>query len=90
VNGTEDRDNCRYEFTYGVEQKGPQRMVPVVMEERMLNAREWKQELGAALATKLYVGLISDDEEEFNARCEEIYQRIRSVIGQTRKEREEA
>jgi hypothetical protein len=89
VNGTEDRDNCRYEFTYGVEQKGPQRMVPVVMEERMLNAREWRQELGAALGTKLYVNMVSDNEEEFNARCMELYQRIVSVIGQSRKERGE-
>ncbi len=89
VNGSEDRDNCRYEFTYGVEQKGPQRMVPVVMEERMLNSREWRQELGAALATKLYVNMVSDDEAEFEARCEELYGRIRSVIGQSRKEREQ-
>ncbi len=89
VNGTEDRDNCRYEFTYGVEQKGPQRMVPVVMEERMVNSREWRQELGAALATKLYVNMVSDEEAEFEARCEELYGRIRSVIGQSRKERGE-
>ena len=27
VNGKEERDNCRYEFTYGVEQKGQQNMV---------------------------------------------------------------
>jgi hypothetical protein len=27
VNGEDDGDNCRYEFTYGVEQKGPQNMV---------------------------------------------------------------
>ena len=27
VNGEEERDNCRYEFTYGVEQKRPQNMV---------------------------------------------------------------
>lgn len=90
VNGSEDRDNCRYEFTYGVEQQGPQRMVPVVMEDRMLNSREWKQELGAALGGKLYVNMVSDDEVEFEARCEELYGRIRSVIGQSRKEREQA
>jgi hypothetical protein len=27
VNGEDDGDNCRYEFTYGFEQKGPQNMV---------------------------------------------------------------
>jgi len=89
VNGSEDRDNCRYEFTYAVEQKGPQRMVPVVMEERMQNARDWRAELGAALGTKLYVNMVSDAEEVFESRCEEIYQRVRAVIGQSRRERGE-
>lgn len=88
INGIEDRDNCRYEFTYGVDQHGPQKMIPVVMADRMLNSREWKQELGAALGTKLYVNLVSDDEEEFNARCEDIYKRIKSIISKSRKERE--
>ncbi len=85
INGIEDRDNCRYEFTYGVDQHGPQKMIPVVMADRMLNSREWKQELGAALGTKLYVNLVSDDEEEFNARCEDIYKRIKSIISKSRK-----
>ena len=34
VNGDDDRDNCRYEFTYGVEQLGGHNMVPVVLERR--------------------------------------------------------
>ena len=30
VNGKEERDNCRYEFTYAVEQNGPQNMVILI------------------------------------------------------------
>jgi len=42
ANGDDDGDNCRYEFTYSVDQRRPQNMVPVVMEPSMRNPREWR------------------------------------------------
>ena len=78
-----DRDNCRYEFTYAVEQIGPRRMIPVVMEDRMRNAREWRGELGAALGGQLYVTLIDDEEEVFQQKCLDIAMSIMGVIKTT-------
>ena len=40
-----------------MEQLGPQRMIPVVMEEGMRNSREWRGVLGAALGTLLYTDM---------------------------------
>ena len=41
VNGTEDRDNCRYEFKYACRKKGPQKMIPVILDKSMLNSNIW-------------------------------------------------
>jgi hypothetical protein len=72
VNGDDDRDNCRYEFTYGVEKLGPQNMVPVVMESRMRDNKTWTGEFGAALRTKLYVDMVEDDEVVLSAKMKEL------------------
>ena len=42
VNGDDERDNCRYEFSFGVEQIGPQNMLACVMEPDMRIPRGWK------------------------------------------------
>jgi len=47
VNGSEERDACHYEFSYSVEQLGPQRMISVVMEPSIRDP--WRGRLGAAL-----------------------------------------
>jgi hypothetical protein len=60
VNGIDERDNCRYEFTYGVEVLGPQNFVAVVNEPGMRDNKTWTGEFGAALRTKLFVDF-SDD-----------------------------
>lgn len=65
VNGEDERDNCRYEFTYGVEVLGPQNFVPIVTEPRMRDNKTWTGEFGAALRTKLYV----DFSEDFPNSC---------------------
>ena len=82
VNSNDDRDNCRYEFTYGVEQLGPQRMVVLVMEPEMRNPRAWKGELGAALGRKLYHDFPEGikDEESFNGLIDRIEEEIREII----------
>eukprot|EP01038_Epipyxis_sp_PR26KG_P008757 gene8757-11831_t len=61
VNGKDERDNCKCEFSHAVHQRGPQNMIAVVMEEGMKNNREWKSELGVALQNKLYIDSSSDD-----------------------------
>lgn len=83
VNSSEDRDNCRFEFKYAVEQKGPQNMLAAVLEPSMKNPKEWKGILGGALGSKLYVDMVDDDESEtsFESKCEVLYQQIIHIIG---------
>lgn len=78
VNGIDMKDNCKYEFTYAMNQMGSQNMIPVVMEKEMRETNKWKGELGAALGNMLYVDLsvVGDIEKKYD----ELYKRIRHVI----------
>ena len=40
-------DNCKIEFDYTMRRKGPEMVVPVVMEPICLNPREWEGAVGA-------------------------------------------
>ena len=83
VNGTELRDNCHFEFAYAVQQLGPQRMVPVVMEKEMRNTREWKGILGANLGGLLYVDMsdIVQGSDLFYTRVGEIRDKVLAACG---------
>ena len=74
VNGDEARDNCQYEFQYAVEQLGPQKMIPVVMEAALRDPKKWRGQLGAALGTTLYVDMCGVEEgtEAFRTKIREI------------------
>jgi hypothetical protein len=78
VNGIDMKDNCKYEFTYAMNQLGSQNMIPVIMEKEMRETNKWKGELGAALGSMLYVDLSVDVEIE--KKYDELYKRIRHVI----------
>jgi len=78
VNGIDMKDNCKYEFTYAMNQLGSQNMIPVIMEKEMREPNKWKGELGAALGSMLYVDLSVDVEIE--KKYDELYKRIRHVI----------
>jgi 5S rRNA maturation endonuclease (ribonuclease M5) len=80
VNQSDNRDNCRYEFKYAFAQKGAEKMISVVMEERMRNTRTWQGELGGALGDFLYIDMVSDETEVFERQCEELYQNIDKVL----------
>ena len=83
VNGTELRDNCHFEFAYAVQQLGPQRMVPVVMEAGMRNTRDWKGILGANLGNLLYVDMsdVVQGSELFYTRVGEIRDKVLAACG---------
>jgi len=49
VNGDNEEDNCKLEFNYASRHKTACKMIPIVMEERMLNSRIWHGELGMVL-----------------------------------------
>ena len=78
VNGMDMKDNCKYEFTYAMNQFGSQNMIPVVMEPEMRETNKWKGELGAALGSMLYIDFTVDFEIE--KKYDELYKRIRHVI----------
>jgi len=78
VNGIDMKDNCKYEFTYAMNQMGSQNMIPVVMEPEMRETHKWKGELGAALGSMLYIDLSED--KEIEKKYDELYKRIRNVI----------
>lgn len=79
--GKKGVDNCRYEFRYAVQERGPDYMVPVVMEEKMKDTTEWKGELGGALSTYKYIDMTQrDDEEVFQSKCDELHRSICRII----------
>lgn len=83
VNGHDMRDNCQYEFTYAVQQLGPQKMIPVVMEKGMRDPRGWKGQLGGELGSLLYIDFSDVDEGSaaWEARLGELVKRIEAVVG---------
>jgi hypothetical protein len=78
VNGIDMTDNCKYEFSYAMNQLGSQNMIPVVLETEMRDTKKWKGELGAALGSMLYVDL--SDISMLELKYEEISRRIRKIV----------
>jgi hypothetical protein len=78
VNSLDMKDNCKYEFTYAMNQLGSQNMIPVIMEPEMKDTSKWKGELGAALGSMLYIDFTNVTEIE--KKYDELYKRIQKVI----------
>ena len=89
VNGIDMTDNCKYEFSYEMNQLGSQNMIPVVLETEMRDTKKWKGELGAALGSMMYVDLsqasLSKEQKEteetmIELKYEDISRRIRKIV----------
>ena len=84
VNGIDMTDNCKYEFSYAMNQLGSQNMIPVVLEAEMRDTKKWKGELGAALGSMMYVdlSLTKDQKEEtmLELKYEDISRKIRKMV----------
>lgn len=78
VAGNNAEDNCQLEFNYSCRRKTGNNMIPVVMEERMLNSNAWTGEVGMVLGGSLYVNLTDDN--DMSARVDELHSRILSLI----------
>jgi len=78
VNGIDMKDNCKYEFTYAMNQMGSQNMIPVIMEKEMRETNKWKGELGAALGNMLYVDF--SEGKEMEKKYDELYKIIKNMI----------
>jgi hypothetical protein len=74
VNGSETRDNCKLEFNYAYQRKSPSKMLPIVMESRMLNTRSWQGIVGAALGSTLYDDF--SDDSKISTVCDSLVEKI--------------
>jgi len=63
-----------------MEQHGPQAMLSVVIENTMRNAREWQGELGAALGSKIYVDMCSDDADDLASKVDRLYADVQDTL----------
>ena len=84
VNGIDMTDNCKYEFSYAMNQLGSQNMIPVVLEAEMRDTKKWKGELGAALGSMMYVDLsqasLMKEETMLELKYEDISRKIRKMV----------
>jgi endonuclease YncB( thermonuclease family) len=80
VNGIDMKDNCKYEFSYAVNQLGPQNMIPVIMDQEMKDQKKWKGELGAALGSMMYLDLTCEKELELEKKYDELCKRVKHII----------
>ena len=80
VNGIDMTDNCKYEFSYAMNQLGSQNMIPVVLEAEMRDTKKWKGELGAALGSMMYVDLSEMNDTMLELKYEDISRRIRRIV----------
>lgn len=83
VNSINMKDNCKYEFTYAVNQLGPHNMIPIIMEKEMCNTYDWKGELGAALGSMLYINFTEEklkNRIELEKKYDDIYNTIIKII----------
>jgi hypothetical protein len=83
VGGTNPEDNCQLEFNYAARRKGANKMIAVVMEERMRNASTWVGEVGLVLGGRLYADMTGNfsDSEYLNCCADDLFARIIKVIG---------
>ena len=55
--------NCKKEFIYASEKQTRSKMIPVVMEECMLNSKTWRGLVGINLCREMYVDMSGDLED---------------------------
>lgn len=79
VNHKDPRDFCKFEFRLSFDQKGPEKMIPIVMEACMRNPREWRDELGGNLSGLLYKDM-SDIPDENHPEFEKFIDNLYSTI----------
>jgi len=61
VAGDREEDNCKLEFQHAVRLKGIKQMIPVPMEEGVLDPTTWNGPVGMALGGQLYRTKFTDD-----------------------------
>lgn len=82
VGGRNEHDNCRKEFKYASGRLSAAKMLPVVMEQCMLDQKKWKRSLFMELGSKLYYKLTDDDDSGFAVQAEQIFDALVKMLPQ--------
>ena len=76
-------DNCYAEFSYSLNRKGVERILPVVMEERCLDTRRWHGVVGLRLGSKLYLDCSEEaGTEGFETSLLQVVDEVRGSVNQ--------
>lgn len=67
-------ERCAIEFNYTLSKKHPDFIVPVVLEEQLLDQSQWPGSIGVALGSASFVNFIDDN--GFEQKIDELYRRI--------------
>ena len=73
VGSSNEHDNCRKEFKYAAGRLSAAKMLPVVMENSMLDQKKWKRSVFMELGSKLYYKLTDDDDDKFYEQAEALF-----------------
>ena len=80
VGGSNANDNCKKEFSYAAARKGANVMIPIVMEDRVRNPRQWSGAVGMELGGVLYKDCVSDETSKFQAGVDSIYDEVCRIV----------
>jgi hypothetical protein len=84
INGPEGRDFCKIEFESAFRKLGPQKMIPIIMDNSMLAPAQWTGMLGV-IHGNLYVNMSASfdtmSSEEFEKHMDQVCKQINAVIG---------
>jgi hypothetical protein len=74
VVGNFPSDHCHIEFNYTLAKRHPDLIVPVVMEQQLLNPQAWLGNIGLALGHMQPVNFVDDN--NFDAKITDLYNRV--------------
>jgi len=85
----EDADNnCKFEFEYALNKRMTLNMLPIVMEDSMLDTSKWHGSLCMTLGRHRYCKLTTNDDSDFDDAVDAIALRIRESRERIRESRE--
>jgi hypothetical protein len=79
INDEKEGKFCKLEFDRGFGRFGHDRLIPVIMEEEMLNPANWSEKVAAVFGSTKYIdftNLPDMDENTVNEKCEELFQLV--------------
>jgi hypothetical protein len=76
----EDQTALRLEFHYALGLLSSSQMIPVIISEKMSKKQSWKGRLRSEFYQSKSVSILAGDEKEVTTRCQELGNRIKTVL----------